>query len=540
MLDSIQMATEGRVEKIRVASMYSGFPTDASGWSNRILTLAIAAILVLTLYPFQFDFTRHLGRPLFPFSLGGWGKSLGPSDDFLNILLFVPYGFGFAEKLRERGKSRFLTLGFTLAAGAALSYIIELLQIFIPFRDSGWKDIITNSFGALSGVLLFDLCGGAIVRLFSATECRMAAWLTWQRALMALLIYIGLWFAVTVRLQRETRLSGWSLDSVLVIGNSALDHFSSAWKGQVFALEAWDHAVSPEIARRITAKEPADSPAPDSVIAYRFLGPSPLMDERRLLSALSRMPPVLGSADPSAAFFDGKSWLISPSAVAPLIQDWRNSGQFSLWVVCKPVEVDGVDAGIVSVSSPSGTVNMELRQVNSSLVFWFRTPLSTKRERMSWIVHKVFAENEERNILFTFDTANLNLFIDGKENGHAYELGPGAALARFVRRIKMLELKGYKYVFYALVFIPAGCLLGFIRRTTARRSISLSFLLLLGLVLPAILFELALAHGSGRVLSLENIWLSILLVGFGSVWINADHGSRSASRDQGQLSSASN
>jgi len=539
MLDSVQMATDERVGTVRVASMHSGFRTDASGWSNRILYLAIAAILVLTLYPFRFDFTRHLGRPLFPFSLGGWGKGLGPLDDFLNVLLFVPFGFGLAEKLRERGKSRLATLGFTLAAGAALSYTIELLQIFIPLRDSGWEDIITNSFGAVAGALLFDLCGRAVVRLFSATEGRMAAWLTWQRALLALLIYMGLWSAVTVRLRGETRLSSWSLDSVLVIGNSALDHFSSAWKGQVLALEAWDRPVSPEFARRITAMEPTDSPAPDSVIAYRFSGPGPFIDERHLLSGLSRMPPELASAGSSGAFLDGKSWLISPSAIAPLIHDWRETGQFSLWVVCEPAEVDGVDAGIVSVSSPSGTVNMELRQVNASLVFWFRTPLSAKRGRMSWIVRKVFAAAEKRNILFTFDTANLHLFIDGQEHDHAYELGPGVALARFVRRIKVSELKGYKYVFYTLVFIPAGCLFGFIWRIMNRRSISLSFLLLLGLALPAVLFEVVLAYESGRALSFENIWLSLLLVGFGSIWINADRSSQGAPRGQGELSSAS-
>ena len=66
-------------------------------WSNRILILALAGILFLTLYPFRFNFSRHLARPLFPFSLGGWGKEIGRFDDFLNVLLFMPFGFGFAE-----------------------------------------------------------------------------------------------------------------------------------------------------------------------------------------------------------------------------------------------------------------------------------------------------------------------------------------------------------------------------------------------------------------------------------------------------------
>ena len=112
MLDSIKMATGERVERIVVAPVHSGPPSGLSRWCNRILILATAAILVLTLYPFRFNFARYLRCPLFPFSLGGRGKQLGPLDDILNVLLFLPFGFGLAAKLRGQGKSRLTTLGF--------------------------------------------------------------------------------------------------------------------------------------------------------------------------------------------------------------------------------------------------------------------------------------------------------------------------------------------------------------------------------------------------------------------------------------------
>jgi len=109
------------------APVHPNLSRPRSGWSNRIFILVIAAILFITLYPFSFDFGRRFPRALFPFSLDGWGKKAGSLDAFLNILLFVPYGFVVAEKLRERGRSKLATLGLTFAAGALLSYGVEFL-----------------------------------------------------------------------------------------------------------------------------------------------------------------------------------------------------------------------------------------------------------------------------------------------------------------------------------------------------------------------------------------------------------------------------
>src|SRR5450432_3848191 len=75
----------------------------ASSWANRILILATAGILFLTLYPFRFNY-HVLPNNASPFLLGKSAKS-GFVDALLNILLFVPFGFGLGEKLTERGKS---------------------------------------------------------------------------------------------------------------------------------------------------------------------------------------------------------------------------------------------------------------------------------------------------------------------------------------------------------------------------------------------------------------------------------------------------
>src|ERR1700723_3323835 len=108
-------------------------------WSNRILILATVGILFLTMYPFRVVI-HPLANGASPFFLGKSSKS-GVVDAVLNVLLFVPFGFGLAEKLREREKSVQFVLGTALATGMLFSYLIEFSQLYIPERDSGWEDV---------------------------------------------------------------------------------------------------------------------------------------------------------------------------------------------------------------------------------------------------------------------------------------------------------------------------------------------------------------------------------------------------------------
>src|ERR1700723_2600629 len=111
---------------------------SSSSWSNRILTLSVAGILFLTLYPFRFSLHANPQLNGSPFLLVSGLKSSGPVAAFLNILLFVPFGFGLSHQFREKRKSGTAILLLTTVAGLLLSYCIEFAQIYIPTRDSGW------------------------------------------------------------------------------------------------------------------------------------------------------------------------------------------------------------------------------------------------------------------------------------------------------------------------------------------------------------------------------------------------------------------
>jgi glycopeptide antibiotics resistance protein len=79
----------------------------------------------------------------------GYWKNVG-----INIAGFVPLGFFFLALFSSVPKLRRPVL-VTVVLGFTVSLTIEVLQAFLPTRDSGMTDLITNTLGAAIGVLAF-------------------------------------------------------------------------------------------------------------------------------------------------------------------------------------------------------------------------------------------------------------------------------------------------------------------------------------------------------------------------------------------------
>jgi len=492
-----------------------------SSWSNRILALAVAGILFLTLYPFRFSLHRNPALNGSPFLLVSGGKTNGPLNAFLNISLFVPFGFGLSQTLRQKGKSWATILLLTIAAGAFMSYCIEFMQIYIPTRDSGWEDVFTNATGAVVGCFLFKSIGKLILRSALEIETRSDQFVTLRRALWIIPLYFATWFVVSAPLQAESRLSNWIHDSRLVIGNDATGHLERAWRGDISLVQFWIRALPPNLAARITAEKLTAEAASSPFATYLFSGNHSFEDQKRFLPELTWTPSTRGVLNSGALNLNGKSWLTSQTDVSNLIQAIQQANSFSIRVVCTPAEVEGSEGRIVSISNQDGFANLSLRQRDGNLVFWFRNPLSARQDLLFLNIPGVFALNQRRDILVSYDGSNLSVYIDGKRDPRRYELTPGASLAQLIRHIKTNELEGYTYIYYALVFVPGGVLLGIAARRPSTLGVRETLFLMLAIVTPSILLEMLLVRISARAFSLFNVFLSVLFVIAGLIWINA-------------------
>jgi hypothetical protein len=489
-------------------------------WSNRILLLATAGILFLTLYPFRLEF--HAGPPgsASPLFLRGGLKSAGLFDAFLNILLFVPFGFGLAEKLRERGKSFAFTLALALASGALFSYCIELLQFYIPQRDSGWEDVFTNTSGSVLGCITFEILGKSLLRGLWRSEGLLQGLLTPRRTYMILLIYFALCFGASAPLQRNTRLSNWRSDVLLVVGNDASGKFP--WKGTVNAVQIWDLALRKEAAQQLSAAQPVDTGNPGLLVDYDFSAGPPFRNQREVSSELAWLPLAPVTAGSGVLVLPGATWLTSPAAVPDLVANLEKTNQFTVHVLCTPAQGGGSEGRIISISQPSGFSDLTLRQEDASLVFWFRNPLSANHAILSWYSPGVFTAGRTRDIIYTYDGSNLSLFLDGKQQPVNYRLGPGTALAKSLRTVRFGELEGYNFIYYALIFCLPGALLGIAARNlTLPRAVAFLWLAC-GILIPAILLEWILVSTSGRSSSFDHLGVPVLLAVAGLVWINSD------------------
>ena len=87
----------------------------------------------------------------------GYHPSWSYWEDFtVNIVGFVPFGF-FAEAYFSSVRQKKRAAAITVVMGFLISLLIETLQAFLPTRDSGMNDLVTNTLGTAVGVLLCNL-----------------------------------------------------------------------------------------------------------------------------------------------------------------------------------------------------------------------------------------------------------------------------------------------------------------------------------------------------------------------------------------------
>jgi hypothetical protein len=401
------------------------------------------------------------------------------------------------------------------------------MQFYIPARDSGWEDVISNTAGSVAGFFLFVLCGGAILEGLSNCENLFEGWLSPRRATLLLVSYFSVCFGISVLLQNETRLSNWDPQSILTVGNDAAGQ--NPWRGQIFLLQIWNRALPERVIRRVTHPESMDDASTGLLGSYDFKGSPPYQDQRNFLPPLGWTPEQPQFAGARASNLDARSWLRTKFPVENLTREIQKSSQFTVHIVCEPAATQDANGRIVSLSQSADNVNFHLRQEGQFLVFWFRNPLSEKRSILAWYVHGAFEAGKMRDIVASYDGSDAFIYLDGDRVPQMYRLSPGASLIHSFSFIRTSDLEGCVIVYETLIFLPAGLLIGATGEKWSRQKISGRWILGLGWAIPALLLEILLAGMSGRRIWVGNIALSLFFGLAGILLINADRSFKNSS-----------
>jgi VanZ family protein len=121
------------------------------------------AYVVLVVYASLYPFTGWRNQEIAPweFLFAGWPRYWTGFDVAANVVGYVPLGFLLALSFLRRGNVRFFAshpnlagVAVAVAAGTALSLLMETLQNFLPSRVASNVDFGLNALGTLIGATL--------------------------------------------------------------------------------------------------------------------------------------------------------------------------------------------------------------------------------------------------------------------------------------------------------------------------------------------------------------------------------------------------
>jgi VanZ family protein len=131
--------------------------TATSRRSGGVLILLVLFGLFIaygTLIPFDFSATREQVEAKRQRFVARTLASASRTDVISNVLLFLPWGGLMAVWLARRGAGLGTALVAGTVSGAALSGLVEALQLYAPSRTPSWIDLATNTAGSALGVVV--------------------------------------------------------------------------------------------------------------------------------------------------------------------------------------------------------------------------------------------------------------------------------------------------------------------------------------------------------------------------------------------------
>jgi hypothetical protein len=313
-------------------------------------------------------------------------------------------------------------------------------------------------------------------------------------------------------LQKQTRISTWDKNFNLVLGNELTG--DRPWKGSLAHLYFIDRAVTKtEVASAFSAQDPSAVFGNAVVAWYRLTDSDSYYDEMRHLSDLIWIGEPRKSQTGGGVSIGSHNWLQSSDPAEYLTQKILKTSQFTLGVTVATDDTRQTGpARIVSLSSDLYHRNFTLGQHGDDLYFRIRTPITGKNGIIPGLmVPDVFSTTDQKKIIINYDGSVMHIFVDDVSNAYRFEITPGVIAFELFYGFDASRFRMYKFLYYAIIFIPAGFLLSLMIDVSRNRSYQF-MRLIWAILFPCLFLESILVFVSGKDFQLENLFISISLM----------------------------
>ena len=433
-------------------------------WGYLLLIASLSAIIVATIYPFQFvvpeGFTLKSIAEEFAF-----GSAI--KDYLQNILLFIPFGISLAAIYERSRRSILLILTVCCLVSATISTAIEVTQFFLPVRTSNITDIIYNSLGGtLGGVVC---CWRSNITKFALGVVKADPR---QLSLKSLLVAIaGYCFLVILGvgiLVTSVNLSNWDEDFYLAIGNEVTG--DRPWQGYIYNLYISDRSLEPSQIKQAFEQTESVFTNPSLVTALDFSQVQYYRDLKQQIPNLlwqSSLESDRGSKS-SGVLLNSEQWLKTAEPARYLNNRLKKTGEFSLFIAISTDDlVQTGPARIISLSEGIYNRNLFIGQEKDSLRFRLRTPITgSNGTQPEFTIPEVFVSNTVHQMIITFAANRLNIYLDN-DSVYSFEFPPSISFIAYFPwqkqnwtiNLSNFNLDRYQRYFYTLTIFPLGILI---------------------------------------------------------------------------------
>jgi glycopeptide antibiotics resistance protein len=481
-----------------------------------ILAVGLFFILVSTLKPFDFEFRRLTATEYFT------SYEIPPSSilDFpRNILLFVPFGFGLAAFLEQRGWSAHRIRLLVPTGGFLLTLTVESLQMFLPFRQPSVADLVANTLGTAAGLVCFRLWQNRDAATVWLREKMSSP----QHVLAVLAIYAFTLMLIAYGLSTSTLFFEWDSDYKMMLGNERTG--DRQWHGSVQNLQLFNRAFDANEARRLLGNHD-QTPVGDEGLLASY----PLSGGRIEQDTTGQQPDLIWQAAQVPGTRDGfvqfdGGWLQTESAVADLSENLQATSQLTIRLTAATADLDQHGpARIISISDDPLLRNLTFGQEGGDLVMRYRSLLTGENGTTPQILFTNFFDDlDPVEFIVSFDGLDIELIDLRSRTVQSVELVPGVAFFyTFVHPIfsaspSLGQVTAgtfsnwvFRLFYYTAVFLPLGMLIALPRLKNWDRKFR-TVLVLGSLLVVPILMELMLVMPSGHGPRLLNVATGILI-----------------------------